>query len=97
MLAQLDLRPGDVVAEIGAGDRVWAEPMAQVVGPGGVVHAGEVDQKKVDGMKKKFAALPQLHPYLCPTNSPGLPDRSCDVAFFSESYHHLGKDAQVAY
>jgi ubiquinone/menaquinone biosynthesis C-methylase UbiE len=97
VLAELDLKPGDVVVDIGAGDGIWAEPMAKIVGEKGVIHAGEVDQKKVDGMKKKFADLPQLRPYLCPTDSPGLPERSCDMAFFSESYHHLGTNAQIAY
>jgi predicted methyltransferase len=97
ILRELDLRPGDVVVDIGAGDGWWSERMARWVGEKGVVHAGEVVQKKVDQMQKKFAGLPQLRPYLCPTDRPGLPDRSCDLAFFSQTYHHLDKDTQVAY
>jgi ubiquinone/menaquinone biosynthesis C-methylase UbiE len=97
VLAELDLRPGDVVVDIGAGDGVWAEPMARIVGEQGIIHAAEVDPKKVEGMKKRFANLPQVRPYLCPTDSPGLPERSCDLAFLSESYHHLGTNAQIAY
>lgn len=97
VLAELDLKPGDTVVDIGAGDGIWAGPMAKIVGESGVVHAGEVDQKKVDGMKTKFADLPQLRPYLCPTDSPGLPDRSCDMVFISETYHHFGTNAQIAY
>jgi len=97
ILQELDLRLGDVVVDIGAGDGVWSEPMARLVGPSGVVHAAEVNQAKLDQMKAKFGALPQLRPYLCPTDSPGLPPASCDLAFISETYHHFEKGTQVAY
>ena len=97
ILSTLELRAGDVVMDIGAGDGMWSEAMARFVGSTGAVHAGEVDQKKVDVMKKKFANLPQLHPYLCPTDGTGLPPASCDLAFISEVYHHFDKGTQVAY
>jgi predicted methyltransferase len=97
ILKELDLRPGDVVVDIGAGDGWWSERMARVVGETGKVHAAEVDAKKVDQMKKRFAETPQVHPYLCPTDGPGLPEHSCDLAFFSESYHHLGEGKHVGY
>jgi ubiquinone/menaquinone biosynthesis C-methylase UbiE len=97
IVRELDLQPGDVVVDIGAGEGFWSELMAQQVGLTGVIHAGEVDQAKVDTMKSKFAALPQVRPYLCPTDSPGLPANSCDMAFISETYHHFDKGTQVAY
>jgi len=97
ILRQLDLRLGDVVVDIGAGDGWWSEPMARFVGPGGLVHAAEVTEAKVDQMKRKFADLPQVRPYLCPTDGPGLPPASCDLAFISETYHHFDRGTQVAY
>jgi SAM-dependent methyltransferase len=97
VLRELDLKPGDVVADIGAGDGWWAEKMAPVVGEQGVIHAGEVAQDKVDKMKKKLADVPQVRPYLCPLDGTGLPEDSCDLVFFSKSYHHLDKDGQVDY
>lgn len=97
VVRELELQPGDVVVDIGAGDGFWSDLMAKEVGPSGVVHAGEVAQEKVDTMKKKFAAQPQVRPYLCPTDSPGLPSASCDLAFISETYHHFDQGTQVAY
>jgi protein-L-isoaspartate O-methyltransferase len=97
VLKELDLRPGDVVVDVGAGDGWWAEKMAAVVGENGVVHAGEVKQDLVDKMKKKFTAVPQVKPYLIPTDGTGLEENSCDLAFLSKTYHHLNKDGKVAY
>ncbi len=94
---ELDLREGDVVVDLGAGDGAWSELMARLVGPTGAVHAGEVEQKKVDQMMMKFTALPQLHPYLCLTDGTGLPPASCDLAFIAAVYHHFEKGAQVTY
>ncbi len=97
VLEELDLKPGDVVVDIGAGDGWWAERMAERVGPEGAIHAAEVDQGKVDKMKERRADLPQVEPYLCPTDGTGLPEDSCDLAFLSKTYHHLPDGGRVDY
>ncbi len=97
ILKELDLKEGDVVVDVGAGDGWWAEQFAKRVGAKGTIHAGEVAEKKVEQMKKKFADAPQVKPYLIPKDGTGLPENSCDLAFFSQTYHHLNKDGHVAY
>jgi predicted methyltransferase len=96
VLKELDLKVGDVVVDIGAGDGWWAERMAKIVGTEGVIHASEVVQKMVDEMKEKFADMPQVKPYLSPTDGTSLPENSCDLAFLSKTYHHL-KGGHVDY
>ena len=97
VLKELDLKPGDVVVDVGAGDGWWAEKMAPAVGQQGAIHAGEVKQDLIDKMKKKFAKTPQVKPCLIPTDGTGLAENSCDLAFLSKTYHHLNKDGKVAY
>jgi arsenite methyltransferase len=89
VMAQLKLEPGQVIADIGAGDGWWTKLMADRVGTSGKVHAGEVVQTKVDAMTKKYVATPQLKAYRCPMDGTGLPDNSCDLVFISKTYHHL--------
>ena len=89
VLKELDLKPGDVVVDIGAGDGWWTDQMAGHVGREGTIHAAEIDQGKVDHMKKRFAGIPQVKPYLCKTDSTELPENSCDLVFLSQTYHHL--------
>jgi len=97
VLKELNLKPGDVVVDVGAGDGWWSQRMARCVGPTGTIHAAEVEQKLVDEMKKRFADLPQVKPYLCKTDNTLLPDGSCDLVFLSQVYHHLPKDNRVEY
>ena len=97
VLKELDLKVGDVVVDIGAGDGWWAEQMVKFIGSKGTIHASEVEQKKVNKMKEKFADVPQIKPYLCPTDSTGLTDNSCDLAFLSKTYHHLNKGGHIDY
>ena len=97
VLKELDLKAGDVVVDIGAGDGFWARQMAQAVGTEGIIHASEVEQKKVDDMKEKLADMPQIKPYLSPFDGTALPENSCDLAFLSKTYHHLNEGGHVDY
>lgn len=97
VLKELDLRAGDVVIDIGAGDGWWAEKMVKYIGPKGTIHASEVEQNKLDNMKEKFADVPQIKPYLCPTDGTALKDNSCDLAFLSKTYHHLNEGGHIDY
>ncbi len=97
VLKELDLKPGDVVVDIGAGDGWWSRQMAKSVGDKGVIHAGEIKQKMVDDMKAKCSDSPQVKPYLIPLDGTALPENSCDLVFLSKTYHHFNKGSHVDY
>lgn len=97
ILERLDVRPGDQVLDLGAGDGWWTEHLAQKVGPQGTVYAAEVTSALVTRLEKRFAETPQVKPYLCPQDKPGLPDNSVDLVFLSAVYHHLNKETRIQY
>lgn len=97
ILKELDLKPGDVVVDIGAGDGFWSEKMAEAVGKSGTVHSAEISEDKVAKLKKRLEKYPQAKPYVCPKDGTGLKENTCDLAFLSKTYHHLNKDGQVDY
>lgn len=97
ILDRLDIRKGDVVLDLGAGDGWWTERLAQRLGTEGTVHAAEVSSELVTRLEKRFAQVPQVKPYLCPQDKPGLPENSVDLVFLSAVYHHLNKEARVQY
>ena len=97
VMKELDIKSGDVVVDIGAGDGFWARQMAKSVSSEGVIHASEVEQRKVIDMKEKLADVPQIKPYLSPLDGTALPENSCDLAFLSKTYHHLNEGSHVDY
>jgi len=89
--AALGLRPGQAVADIGAGTGLFEEPLARAVGTQGVVWAVDIAPAFVEHLRQRAAAagLSQVRPVLCDDRSTGLPQGSVDVAFLCDTYHHL--------
>jgi 2-polyprenyl-3-methyl-5-hydroxy-6-metoxy-1,4-benzoquinol methylase len=95
ILGTLDLKPGMVVADIGAGPGIFSWPLAKAVAPGGKVYAVEVDQGFIDHMNGKLKAQPMdnLKPVLGKFTDPNLPSKDVDLAFFHDVLHHVDKRA----
>jgi ubiquinone/menaquinone biosynthesis C-methylase UbiE len=91
ILAVLHLKPGQVVADIGAGPGIFSLPLARAVGPTGRVYAEEVDQAFVDRInaKVKEQSLTNVRAVLGKFADPLLPARDVDLAFFNDVVHHV--------
>jgi ubiquinone/menaquinone biosynthesis C-methylase UbiE len=91
IVARLDLAPGQVVADIGAGPGIFSLPLAKAVGPKGRVYAEEVDQAFLDRVRQKIDAqhVTNVTPVLGTFADPKLPARDVDLAFFHDVLHHI--------
>lgn len=93
VIGKLELKPGQLVADLGAGTGVFAWPIARAVAPG-TVYAVEVDKDFValmeDRLKKQ--ALTNVRPMLGKFEDPLLPEK-VDLAFFSDVLHHIANRA----
>lgn len=91
VIARLRLKPGDVVADLGAGSGVFAFPMAKAVAPGGRVYAVELDEGFLTRMRAKARTenISNVVPVMGKFTDPALPARDVDVAFFHDVLHHV--------
>jgi SAM-dependent methyltransferase len=97
LLASLPLRPGMVVADIGAGTGYLSRRMAPAVLPGGKVLAVDVQPEMVSflrGMVVK-TGLAQIEPSLGAEDDVKLPAASVDLAIMVDVYHELAFPYEV--
>ncbi len=91
LLDALGLRPGMSVADIGAGSGYFTRRIARRIGPGGVVHAVEIQQEMLDILEKgmKEAELSNYRTVLGTVTDPGLEAESVDLALMVDVYHEF--------
>ena len=90
LVSALGLRPGQTVAEIGAGSGYLVRRLARVVGPRGRVYAVDVEPRMLPVLLERLrrARIANVTPVLGRDDDPLLPDRSCDLVLVVNTYHH---------
>lgn len=91
LLAALALKPGMVVADIGAGTGYLSRRMAQAVGPAGKVLAVDVQPEMVRVLQQlaQRGGFPQIEARLGAEADVRLPAASVDLAIMVDVYHEL--------
>jgi len=91
IVQSLNLKPGDVIADIGAGDGYFTKRFAKAVSPGGQALGLEITSSKVEYMRKdaERSGLNSYKALLIEFDDPGLKPGSVDVVFMCNTYHHL--------
>ena len=94
---RMNLEPGEVVADFGAGTGVFSVPMARAVGASGRVISVEVDPGFLPMILAKAALedVNNISAVLGGFLDPRLPRDDVDVAFFHDVLHHV--DDRQAY
>jgi ubiquinone/menaquinone biosynthesis C-methylase UbiE len=91
VVASLKLKPGDIVADIGAGTGVFSGPLARAVAPNGTLFAVEIDQALLDYISEQARKenVKNIQTVLGKLEDPNLPSREVDLAFFHLVIHHI--------
>ncbi len=81
VVESLEIRPGDRVADIGAGDGYFLPWLSEAVGPTGRVYAVEVDAEKIEALHATVQreGLENVEVVLGEFHDPLLPDAQIDL------------------
>ncbi len=90
VVAALQLKPGQSLADIGAGPGVFEVPLAKAVGPSGRVFAVEIDAGFFPEIRKRAdeAGVKNVQTVLGKFTDPALP-ANVDMALFHDVLHHV--------
>ncbi len=92
LVEALDLKPGAIVADIGAGSGYFSWRMARKVGATGQVFAVEIQQQMLDllmaNMRRRQVG-DIVRPALGTVQDPKLPEASVDLILLVDVYHEL--------
>ena len=91
LTAALNLEPGMVVADIGAGTGLFLPDFSHGVGPEGTVLAVDLAPGFIEHMRERIAeeGLTNVEPMLCTERSAELESNSVDRIFICDTYHHF--------
>lgn len=91
VIAKLQLKPGDIVADVGSGAGAFSVPMARAIGPNGTLYAVDIDQEMLDYVADKATkeGVGNIQTVLGEYDDPKLPVKTVDVAFFHRVLHMI--------
>jgi ubiquinone/menaquinone biosynthesis C-methylase UbiE len=97
VLTALRLKPGEVIADIGAGSGYFTFRFSHFVGEKGKIYAVDVSPDMILHINRRIRELKanNVVSVLADPDDPLLPDGSVNRFFFSDSWHHI--DNQTRY
>jgi ubiquinone/menaquinone biosynthesis C-methylase UbiE len=93
----LELKPGMVVADIGAGAGYYTELMADRVGARGRIYASEIQSGMVELLRKRVREkkLENVEIVVGSESDPRLPAGALDLALMVDVYHELSQPQEM--
>jgi ubiquinone/menaquinone biosynthesis C-methylase UbiE len=97
MLKALDVKPGDVVCDMGCGNGFYTLKLAQLVGPKGKVIAVDI-QREMLGLlddRAKQEKVTNIDTVLGTVFDPKLPEKAVDLVLLVDVYHEFSHPEQM--
>lgn len=99
LLKELALRPGEHVADLGAGSGYFSWRMAKLVGDAGRIYATDIQQEMLDLLMtqmKRRGVEKIVQPVLGTVQDCGLPAGSADTVILVDVYHEFDHPYEMA-
>lgn len=96
-IKELNLKPGMVVADIGAGTGYYSIRVAKRVSPGGRVLAIDIQPEMLDRLRinAEAANVKNIETILGSESNPHLPPGTLDLAIMVDVYHELSRPQRI--
>jgi SAM-dependent methyltransferase len=97
LIRALKVRPGDVIADIGAGTGYHARRLAPKVAPNGRVYAVDIQPEMLTLLSNKMAELSitNVVPVLGTIANPKLPAQTVDLVLMVDVYHEFSEPFEM--
>lgn len=97
VIETMGVKPGMIIGEVGAGTgrvTVW---LADAVGANGTIYANDIDVDALNQLKQrcKREGLLNVTTIIGTVDDPKLPLAILDIAFMTNTYHHLDKPVEL--
>lgn len=96
-IAQLGLKPGMAVCDLGCGNGYYSLAMAKLVHPEGKVYAVDIQPEMLHLLKLRSeeVGVTNIEPVLNTVIDPKLPPESCDLVLLVDVYHEFSHPQQM--
>ena len=96
-IAALDIRPGQVVADVGAGSGYYTVRLAERVGASGKVFATDIQPEMLKLLQQRVARerLTQVDVVQAAQTDPRLPRNQLDLILMVDVYHELARPQEM--
>jgi precorrin-6B methylase 2 len=97
LLKSLKLKPGQVVADIGAGSGYFTFPIAREVAPSGKVYAVDIQPEMLDLIRKRMRErkVENVVPIHGTETDPKLPKEAIDLILLVDVYHEFSRPYEM--
>ena len=97
LVEAMQLKPKEVVADIGAGSGYFCWRMAKLVGPEGRILAVDIQQEMLDLLQRNMAKrqITNVDSVLGTTDDPKLPPASVDTILMVDVYHEFDQPYEM--
>jgi ubiquinone/menaquinone biosynthesis C-methylase UbiE len=91
LMEALNIQPGDVIADVGAGSGYFTFRLSERVGPKGKIYANDIQQEMLDIIAKRMKEkdIKNIELVLGTESDPKLPANAVDVILLVDVYHEF--------
>jgi ubiquinone/menaquinone biosynthesis C-methylase UbiE len=95
IMDSLDIKPGMVIGEAGAGRGYFTFKLSKRIGPAGKIYANDIDADRLATLKEQMEKdnITNIFPLLGKIDDPCFPDSAMEMVIMVYVIHHLEKPA----